>query len=178
MMTMPRNSLLLAAALVLVAGNAESVNAATAAAPGIERAGGNRAFSESVSIPPGAQLVFLAGAYPPVADASAPKGSKQQYGGDTAAQTVGALTALQGTLKSLGLTLGDVVQAHVFLVGDPDKDGEIDFAGFQSGWSQFFGTPEQPNKPARSAVKVAGLVSRGVLVEIELIAARLPSAAR
>jgi enamine deaminase RidA (YjgF/YER057c/UK114 family) len=35
-----------------------------------------------------------------------------------------------------------------------------------------FATPQQPNKPARSTMQVAGLVDPGWLVEIEVTAAR------
>ena len=66
----------------------------------------------------------------------------------------------------------DVIKATVFLVGDPAKGGEIDFAGLNAAWSETFGTAAQPNKPARSTVKVAGLVAPGALVEIEFVAAR------
>jgi len=40
-------------------------------------------------------------------------------------------------------------------------------------YSQFFGTPTQPNKPSRTTVQVAGLASPGALVEIEAQAARI-----
>jgi len=39
-------------------------------------------------------------------------------------------------------------------------------------YSQFFGTSSQPNLPARSTVQVAGLVSPGMLVEIEVTLAK------
>ena len=60
-------------------------------------------------------------------------------------------------LAKQGLTFGDVVQAHVFLVGDPAKGGKMDFAGMNSSWFKEFGTAEQPNKPARAAFQVAAL---------------------
>jgi enamine deaminase RidA (YjgF/YER057c/UK114 family) len=41
-----------------------------------------------------------------------------------------------------------------------------------TGYKQFFGTAEQPNKPSRSAVQVAALAAPGALVEIEVIAAK------
>jgi enamine deaminase RidA (YjgF/YER057c/UK114 family) len=41
-----------------------------------------------------------------------------------------------------------------------------------AGYTKFFGTKEQPNKPARSAVQVAGLAVPGALLEIEVIAAK------
>jgi enamine deaminase RidA (YjgF/YER057c/UK114 family) len=41
-----------------------------------------------------------------------------------------------------------------------------------AAYTKFFGTAEQPNKPARSTVQVAGLVAQGALVEVEVIAVR------
>jgi enamine deaminase RidA (YjgF/YER057c/UK114 family) len=76
-------------------------------------------------------------------------------------------------LASQGLTLGDIIQLKVFLVGDPRKDGKLDFAGFQAGYTRFFATKEQPNKPVRSAFQIAGLALPGALVEIEATAAKV-----
>ena len=92
--------------------------------------------------------------------------------GDTQAQTIAAIKTIEKALIAQNLTLGDVVMMHVYLAGDPAKENKNDFAGFMAGYTQFFGTPAQPNKPARSAVQVAALVSPGALVEIEVIAAR------
>jgi enamine deaminase RidA (YjgF/YER057c/UK114 family) len=61
----------------------------------------------------------------------------------------------------------------VFLVADPAAaDGRMDFKGFMEAYTQFFGTAEQPNLPARSAVQVAALAAPGMLVEIEVILAK------
>lgn len=101
-------------------------------------------------------------------DSSVAKGQP----GDTAAQTVHVLQAIQRTLEAQHLELSDVVMMHAFLAGDPTRGGQMDFAGFMSGYTQFFGTKEQPNKPARSAMQVAALALPGALVEIEVIAVR------
>lgn len=61
---------------------------------------------------------------------------------------------------------------HAYLAGDPAHAGKMDFAGFMAGYSQYFGTKEQPNKPARSAMQVAALALPGALVEIEVIAVK------
>lgn len=122
------------------------------------------AISPAVTVPPGATLVFLSGALPTIADKSAP--------GSTEAQTRSVLDKLEAGLKAQGLGFGDVVKATVFLVGDPARGGELDFQGLNAAWSAAFGTAAQPNKPARSTVKVAGLVLPGALVEIEFVAAR------
>jgi enamine deaminase RidA (YjgF/YER057c/UK114 family) len=66
----------------------------------------------------------------------------------------------------------DVVKMTVFLVGDPANGGKLDFAGLQGVYTQFFGTKDQPNKPARSAVQVAALAAPWALVEIEVIAVK------
>jgi enamine deaminase RidA (YjgF/YER057c/UK114 family) len=92
---------------------------------------------------------------------------------DTESQTVGLLKFLHELLESQKLTLGDVVMMHVYLAADPAKGGKMDFAGMMAGYTQFFGTKDQPNKPARTTVQVvlpAGV--RGALVEIDLIAVR------
>ena len=132
---------------------------------------GDFPISAAVTVPSGTDLVFVSGALPPVIDKTAPKGSEAAYG-DMTAQTVGCLTQIKGTLARLGLGLGDVVKMTVFMVGDPAKGGQLDFAGMMAGYTQFFGTKDQPNKPARSAVQVAALVVPGPLLEIEVIAAK------
>jgi enamine deaminase RidA (YjgF/YER057c/UK114 family) len=128
-------------------------------------------ISAAVEVPAGKTLVFLSGAVPPVADTSAPKDTPQAYG-DTRTQTVGVLTSIEKQLKGMGLSMGDVVKMQVFLVGDPAKGGKMDFAGFMAGYTQFFGTPVQPNLPSRSAMQVAALASPNFLVEIEVTAVR------
>jgi enamine deaminase RidA (YjgF/YER057c/UK114 family) len=89
---------------------------------------------------------------------------------DTKTQTVHAIGNIQKALAAQKLTLGDVVMMHVYLAGD--SSGKMDFPGFMAGYSQFFGTKDQPNKPARSAMQVAALAAPGALVEIEVIAVR------
>lgn len=125
----------------------------------------------AVEIPPGKTLVLLSGAGAPVSDASAPARSLAAYG-DTRVQTVGTLTSIAATLKGLGLTPGDVVRMTVFLVGDPAKQGRLDFDGFMQGYRQFYGGPDQPRLPTRSVVQVAALANPGWLVEIEVTAVR------
>jgi len=117
------------------------------------------------------KLVFESGKVPAPLDAKAEKNTLA-YWGNTEQQTVSVLQQIADSLKAKGLSMADVVKMTVFLVGDPAKGGQMDFAGFMQGYTQFFGTKEQPNLPARSAVQVAGLVAPGMLVEIEVIAAR------
>jgi enamine deaminase RidA (YjgF/YER057c/UK114 family) len=92
--------------------------------------------------------------------------------GDTKAQTISVLTKIQSLLKQQGLTMGDVVQMHVFMAADPAKGGKLDFDGMNEAYDQFFGTAQQPNKPVRAALQVAALVQPWGLVEIEVTAVR------
>jgi enamine deaminase RidA (YjgF/YER057c/UK114 family) len=128
-------------------------------------------ISSAVTVKAGVDTYFLSGALAPVINKDAPKGSAAAYG-DMETQTVGALNSIKATLARLGLTMGDVVKMTIFMVGDPAKDNKMDFAGMMTGYKQFFGSAEQPNKPSRSALQVAALAAPGALIEIEVIAAK------
>jgi len=115
-------------------------------------------FASSVHVPPGYGTYFISGI--------------PGRAGDTSAQTTAVLDQLKKQLAALGMTFGDVVQAHVFLVGDPAKGGKMDFAGMNAAWFKEFGTAGQPNKPARATVQVSGLADSAALVEIEMVAVK------
>jgi enamine deaminase RidA (YjgF/YER057c/UK114 family) len=106
--------------------------------------------------------LYLSGAI----DSSVAKGQP----GDTETQTVHVLETIKRELAEQHLMLGDVVMMHAYLAGDPAQGGKMDFAGFMKGYTQYFGTKDQPNKPARSAMQVAALALPGALVEIEVTA--------
>lgn len=92
---------------------------------------------------------------------------------DTKSQTVGILEDLQKFLVSQNLTLGDVVMMRVYMGGDPAKDIKAAVLEARAGYSQFFGTKDQPNKPACTTVQVfLPSSARGALVEIDVIAVR------
>ena len=127
-------------------------------------------IAQAVSVPAGTELLFHSGLLPAPADPDAERGTRAYYG-DTYTQTMSVLQRFEASLKEKGLGLGNIIKMNVFLVGDPEMDGKMDFAGFMRAYSQFFGTEAQPHLPARAAVQVAGLAN-GALVEIEVIAAR------
>jgi 2-iminobutanoate/2-iminopropanoate deaminase len=89
--------------------------------------------------------------------------SMQVVEGDVVAQTAQVLQNLGAVLASAGATWTDVVKTTVFLTDMRD------FARMNDVYAQVMGDA----RPARSTVQVSGL-PRGVLVEIELVAA-LPS---
>ena len=128
-------------------------------------------IAQAVEIPAGTTLVYHSGTVPGPADPDAERFS-DQFWGDTEAQAMSVFNRLEASLKAKGLGYGDVVKMTVFLVGVPALDGRLDFDGFMAAYRRFFGTKEQPNLPARSAVQVAGLAAPGMLVEVEVVLAR------
>lgn len=115
--------------------------------------------------------LYVSGQLPsPTTPADAAKGTAAVYG-NTQAQSESAFAKIQALLKEQGLSMGDVVMMRVYMAADP-ATGKLDFAGMNAAFAKYFGTPEQPNKPARSALQVAALVAAGALVEIEVQAAR------
>jgi len=131
----------------------------------------NFPISGAVIVPSGYETIYVSGMVPKAINSDAPKGSTPEYG-DTKTQTISVLTQMQALLDKQQLSMGDIVMMHVYLAGDPKMGGKMDFAGMMAGYTQFFGTAEQPNKPARSAMQVAALAFPGLLVEIEAIAVR------
>jgi enamine deaminase RidA (YjgF/YER057c/UK114 family) len=130
----------------------------------------NFPIAAAVEVPAGKSIVFLSGQM-----ASMPKDAKSGTAAtmlDTKTQTIGALENIKKQLESMHLSMGNVVKMTVFLVADKNKGDKLDFAGFMAGYTQYFGTKDQPNLPARSAVQVAALVVPASLVEIEVIAVR------
>src|SRR4029079_5749095 len=92
--------------------------------------------------------------------------------GNTQAPAENAFNKIATILKEQGLGMGDVVMMRVYMVADPAMDNRLDFAGMNAAYAKFFGTAEQPNKPARTTVQVAALVTQGALLEVEVQAAR------
>jgi enamine deaminase RidA (YjgF/YER057c/UK114 family) len=128
-------------------------------------------ISAAVTVRAGVDTVYVSGALPSAINKDAPKGIAPVYG-DMETQTVSVLTSIKGTLAKLGLGMGDIVKMTIFMAADPAYDNKLNFPGLMAGYSKFFGTADQPNKPARSAVQVAALVAPGALLEIEVIAAK------
>ena len=130
----------------------------------IERKGEGRLFYTTIKIPPGAETLYLSGS-----------GSRRMEDGSCGTmeqQAVNTFSRFKATLEAEGWSMSDIVQVRAFAVAG--EYGLLDFDGFNRGYSQFFGTEENPMKPVRSFVQVADLVNDCWLVEIEIRAARVP----
>jgi enamine deaminase RidA (YjgF/YER057c/UK114 family) len=144
-------------------GSASAADVVRHALPG----GSTFPIARAVEVPAGKTIIFHSGMTPAPLDPKATPGTPE-YWGDTKTQTLSVFARIKESLDQMGLGFKDVVAMTVYLAGDPAKGGRMDFEGMMSAYSQFFGTKEQPNLPARSTVQVAGLVAPGMLVEIEV----------
>jgi len=136
------------------------------AADFIERKGEGRLFYTTIKVPAGAETLYLSGT----------GAQRQEDGscGDMEAQTINTFDRFNATLKAEGWSMSDIIQVRAFAVAG--EYGLLDFDGFNRGYTQFFGTEANPQKPVRSFVQVADLVVDCWLVEIEIRAARMPIA--
>ena len=107
----------------------------------------------------------------PITPADRLKGTPAVYATDTKTQAASVFAKIQKALQTQGLDMKDVVKMTVFLGPDP-ATGKLDFAGMNSEYVKYFGTKDQPNKPARSAFQVAALAAPWALLEIEVIAVK------
>ena len=126
-------------------------------------------ISSLVSVPPGYGVVYVSGM-----TAGGGPTNPIPADMDTKAQTLIVLDKLKAALAGEGLSFADVTMMNVYLVGVPSKDGHMDSAGMNEAYKTYFGTADQPAKPARVTVQVAALGSPTTLVEISVQAARKP----
>lgn len=129
-------------------------------------------IAASVQVPAGAEWMMIGGTLPDAADPGAPPGSRARLG-DTAAQARSVLDKIAAELEAAGFAMRDVVKMNVFLVGDPEREGVMDVTGLMSAYMAHFG-PDRGGLPVRTTVQVAGLAVPGVLVSIDVVAARTP----
>jgi enamine deaminase RidA (YjgF/YER057c/UK114 family) len=152
--------------LVVILAAAATALPAAAQVTHIQTEGGNIASGVWVG-----DMFYLSGQLPtPITPADREKGTPAVYG-SMQEQAESTFSKIQNQLKAQGLGMGDVVMMRVYMAADP-KDNKLDFAGMNVAYQKFFGTPEQPNKPARAALQVAALVAQGALLEVEVQAAR------
>jgi enamine deaminase RidA (YjgF/YER057c/UK114 family) len=171
-----RNCLVAAATLAAVSACAPKQEVA-APAPIVHHSAGDFPIASAVVVPAGRTLVFFSGTTPSPLKPDAPQGTPE-YWGTTEDQTNSVLTKIKANLEAQGLGFGDVVSMTVYLAADKtkatkDTPARMDFQGMMAAYTKYFGEAAgQPNLPTRSTVEVANLVSPGMLVEIEVTAAK------
>jgi 2-iminobutanoate/2-iminopropanoate deaminase len=130
---------------------------------------------DAARVSAGTDMIYVSGQLPAPLDPALPMSAVTSLAqmGDTRAQTVSTLGKIKTILEGQGYTMADVIKLTLFVMADP-RTGQMDFAGVNEGFRQFFGTAENPNTVARSTFQVAGLVGPHYLIEIEAIAAKQP----
>jgi enamine deaminase RidA (YjgF/YER057c/UK114 family) len=126
----------------------------------------NGFISSAVKVPAGSEMLYVSGITPDTvagAPAAAPFG-------DTKTQAASVFKKIGDILVAQGYGWEDVVMMRVLLVGDPAKGGGMDFAGMMESYNAVYGSLK--NKPARITSQVAALVRPGMMVEIEVQAAK------
>ncbi|MCA0757428.1 RidA family protein [Paenibacillus sp. N4] len=125
-------------------------------------------ISSSVAIPEGLATFSTSGTVPPLLNKDG-KNVYERYG-NTEKQGEGILLNIEKQLKEQGLSMKDVVYLRVYVTPDAAQKGAFDFQGWFNAYAKFFNTNDNPVKPARSTVGVAGLVNPDWLIEIEAVA--------
>ncbi|MCX7283793.1 MAG: RidA family protein [Novosphingobium sp.] len=159
---------LLAAATGASAANAGTIVRHTNPAPAIILGG--------VTVPADAEWLVLSGQLASPIDPAKTDGMDAY--GDTKTQTISTFKKIEDALAKQGYAMSDVIKLTVFVVGDPKLGGKMDFAGFNAGYREFFGTAANPNLVARSTVQVAALAGPQFLIEIEATAAKVPATSK
>ena len=85
-------------------------------------------FYTSITIPPGAETMYLSG--------SGARSLDDGSWGDMRQQTIDTFSRFKETLEGQGWSMSDIVQVRAFAVAG---DEGLDFAGFNAGYSEFFG---------------------------------------
>jgi 2-iminobutanoate/2-iminopropanoate deaminase len=131
---------------------------------------------EAARVNAGADTIYLSGQLPSPLDPAMPMSAvtSVEQMGDTRQQTISTLGKIRDILATQGFTMADVVKLTLMVAADP-RTGAMDFAGANAGFREFFGTAENPSTVARSTFQVAALVGPYYLIEIEAIAARMPT---
>lgn len=122
-------------------------------------------YASSVLVPASCATVYLPG----IAAWKYGEKLRDDYG-DTETQTIAAIESIKAELMTRGLSLSDVVLFRGTLVADAARGNKVDMAGYTRAYKRYFGSVDQPNKPARATYQ-GGITVPGLLVEIEVIAA-------
>lgn len=92
--------------------------------------------------------------------------------GDMEAQGAAILEGFKSRLEARGWSLENVVRVNVY--GVAGEDGELDFAGFNRAFARYFSREDGGWYPARTFVEVAALFRPELLVEVEILAMKVP----
>lgn len=171
----------------ILAAGVTALHAAESGAPTVTRTYSNPAYSDpavaaaqklpdgslsplayiatTVAVPAAYETVYLSGVLPEIPTPPAAPG-------DAEAQAQNVFRKIGSILRAQGLSEADVVSMTIYMWA-PEGQG-MDFSGMMRAYARVYGTPEQPNRPARTTVQVARLGVPGALLEVAVTAVRKP----
>lgn len=126
----------------------------------------NLPYADIVAVEPGSELFFSWGVTASPRMKEIARSSVENRYGDTYQQSYSVLSQLTSDLAEVGLSLRDVVNVRAYIVADPEPD----FDAWNQAFSEFFGTLENPNKPARTSLGITRLFHSDYRVEVEFTA--------
>lgn len=126
-------------------------------------------ISSNAVIPEGKKMLWTSGTTAGLADTVAKAGTPERFG-NTKTQALNILDRLKKDLESKGLSMKDILMLRVYIAPDKWQDGLYDYKGWNEAYAQFFNNKENPVKPIRSTIGVAGLANPDKFIEIELVA--------
>ncbi len=126
-------------------------------------------ISSNAVIPEGKKMLWTSGTTAGLADTVANPGTPERFG-NTKTQALNILSRLKKDLESKGLSMKDVLMLRVYISPDKWQNNLYDYKGWNEAYAQFFNNKENPTKPIRSTIGVAGLVNPDKFIEIELVA--------
>lgn len=152
---------------ITLAGLALAALPVAASAQNVEKVGtpGGRILT-AAKVKSGATTVYLSG------NLASPITAGGTDFGDTKTQTISVLNKIKALLATHGMTMADIVRMDAFLTAAPGMDGKMDFAGFNAGFAEFFGTKDNPTTVTRTTMQVAALAGPNFTVELTVIAAK------
>ncbi len=123
-------------------------------------------YADIVAVEPGSELFFSWGVTASPLMKEIARSSVENRYGNTYQQSYSVLSQLTSDLAEVGLSLRDVVNVRAYIVADPEPD----FDAWNQAFSEFFGTIENPNKPARTSLGITRLFHSDYRVEVEFTA--------
>lgn len=127
-------------------------------------------FYRAMGVVPGTSLFFASGVGAPVANKDAAPASGESRG-DMPTQATGILKLIQANLATVGLSFKDVVFMRAYIGPDVLDGGKFDYDGWNKTYDEFFNNADNPHKPARTSISVAGFSNPTSMLEVEVIAA-------
>ena len=124
-------------------------------------------------VPAGAETLFYSGSINFARCPGQDRGKPGCEAGDMEAQGTAILLGFKNRLEARGWSLQNVVRMNVY--GVAGEDGTMDSAGFNRAYAKYFQRGDGGWTPARTFVEIKALFDPALLVEVEIVAMKVPN---